>query len=253
MPIHLSKITLNKLGPLGTNSYDLGSLNLFYGKNETGKTFLVEFLLQSIFRQASSWDLRDIPGKGSVTIEGLQEKPVNFTLSAGKKIEDFWEEKVLGLPLNMARLLVVKGGELDFSAGTPGGVSRVDLISALTSKELLDQIKSGIKPTIQKAKIIKQEIQGANRPPLKNQRELRAQIQKLGFIQDQIEKTYSRGPIHQIEIQLNQIQEALVYQEQAKGYYAYQLRQDQANLISKRNNLPDEILEKIYYLNAKKI
>ena len=86
MPIHLSKINLNKLGPLGTNSYDLGSLNLFYGKNETGKTFLVEFLLQSIFRQAASWDLRDIPGKGSVTIEGLQEKPVNFTLSAGKKI-----------------------------------------------------------------------------------------------------------------------------------------------------------------------
>ena len=245
MPIHLSKITLNKLGPLGTNSYDLGSLNLFYGKNETGKTFLVEFLLQSIFRQASSWDLRDIPGKGSVTIEGLQEKPVNFTLSAGKKIEDFWEEKVLGLPLNMARLLVVKGGELDFSAGTPGGVSRVDLISALTSKELLDQIKSGIKPTIQKAKIIKQEIQGANRPPLKNQRELRAQIQKLGFIQDQIEKTYSRGPIHQIEIQLNQIQEALEYQEQAKGYYAYQLRQDQANLISQRNNLPGETLENL--------
>ena len=245
MPIHLSKITLNKLGPLGTNSYDLGSLNLFYGKNETGKTFLVEFLLQSIFRQASSWDLRDIPGKGSVTIEGLQEKPVNFTLSAGKKIEDFWEEKVLGLPLNMARLLVVKGGELDFSAGTPGGVSRVDLISALTSKELLDQIKSGIKPTIQKAKFIKQEIQGANRPPLKNQRELRAQIQKLGFIQDQIEKTYSRGPIHQIEIQLNQIQEALEYQEQAKSYYAYQLRQDQANLISQRNNLPGETLENL--------
>ena len=245
MPIHLSKITLNKLGPLGTNSYDLGSLNLFYGKNETGKTFLVEFLLQSIFRQASSWDLRDIPGKGSVTIEGLQEKPVNFTLSAGKKIEDFWEEKVLGLPLNMARLLVVKGGELDFSAGTPGGVSRVDLISALTSKELLDQIKSGIKPTIQKAKIIKQEIQGANRPPLKNQRELRAQIQKLGFIQDQIEKTYSRGPIHQIEIQLNQIQEALEYQEQAKSYYAYQLRQDQANLIFQRNNLPGETLENL--------
>jgi len=245
MPIHLSQISLNKLGPLGTNSYDLGSLNLFYGKNETGKTFLVEFLLQSIFRQAASWDLRDIPGKGSVTIEGLQEKPVNFTLSAGKKIEDFWEEKSLGLPLNMARLLVVKGGELDFSAGAPGGISRIDLISALTSKELLDQIRSGIKPTIQNAKISKQEIQGANRPPLKNLRELRSQIQKWGFVQDQIEKTYSQGPIHQIELQLNQIQESLDDQVQAKGYYAYQLGQDRADLISKINNLPDEILENL--------
>ncbi|MCJ7717096.1 MAG: hypothetical protein MUO54_11345, partial [Anaerolineales bacterium] len=245
MPIHLSEVNLNKLGPLGTTSFNLGSLNLFYGHNETGKTFLVEFLLQSIFRQAARWDLRDIPGKGSVTIKGLQEDPAIFTLSTGKKIEDFWEEKTLGLPLNMARLLVVKGGELDFSSGTPGGIGRIDLISALTNKGLLDQIKSDIKPTIQKAIIVNQEIQGANRPPLKNQRELLSQIQKLGSIQDQIDKFYSQGPIHHLEIQLNQIQIKLNAQDQAKRHYAYQLRQDREKLLSSKNNIPSETLENL--------
>ena len=178
MPIRLDKIILKNLGPLESLDLTLGSLNLIYGANETGKTCLVEFLLGSIFRQASNWGLRNVPGKGSVTVSGLTESPTSFTLTTKKKIEDYWEEDELGLPLNIARLLVVKGGELDLT-GSPGGVNRDVLKTALTSEALLDQIRKPISKTIQKASIRNQEIMGDNRSPIKNLRELSVEIQKL--------------------------------------------------------------------------
>ena len=75
MPIRLDKIILKNLGPLESLDLTLGLLNIIYGPNETGKTCLVEFLLGSIFRQASNWDLRNVSGKGSVTVSGLTESP----------------------------------------------------------------------------------------------------------------------------------------------------------------------------------
>ncbi len=241
MPIHLDKISVKNLGPLDSLDLTLGSLNLIYGLNETGKTFLVEFLLGSIFRYASKWGLREIPGKGSVTVSGLTEKPTSFTLTTRKKIEDYWDDDELGLPLNMARLLVVKGGELDL-AGTPGGVNREVLKTMLTSEVLLDHIREPISKTIQKATLINQEINGDNRPPIKNLRYLSAEIQKLQALLDRVENEYSQGPLRQLELNIADVQQALKAQENAKCYAAYKLRQDFNNLRSEKDILSNEVI-----------
>ena len=242
MPIRLDKIILKNLGPLESLDLTLGSLNLIYGPNETGKTCLVEFLLGSIFRQASNWGLRNVPGKGSVTVSGLTESPTSFTLTTKKKIEDYWEEDELGLPLNIARLLVVKGGELDLT-GSPGGVNRDVLKTALTSEALLDQIRKPISKTIQKASIRNQEIMGDNRSSIKNLRELSVEIQKLKVLGNRVENEYSQGPLRQLEIKIERIQDELLIQEQAKYHTAYILRQDLNTQKIEKNNLSDEILE----------
>jgi len=241
MPIRLAKISVKNLGPLDSQEFTLGSLNLIYGQNETGKTFLVEFLLGSLFRHASNWDLREIPGKGSVTVSGLTEKPTQFTPTTRKKIEDYWEDDELGLPLNMARLLVVKGGELDL-VGTPGGVNREVLKIALTSEVLLDQIRKPISKTIQKATLINLEIEGDNRPPIKTLRDLSDEIQKLQDLLDRVENEYSQGPLRQLELNIAEIQHALKIQERAKRRFAYKLRQDFNNRISEKDLLSDKIL-----------
>jgi len=241
MSIHLDKISVKNLGPLDSLDLELGSLNLIYGKNETGKTFLVEFLLGSIFRHASKWDLRKIPGKGSVTVSGLTKEPASFTLSTRKKIEDYWEDDELGLPLNMARLLVVKGGELDL-AGTPGGVNREVLKTMLTSKMLLDHIRTPISKTIQKATLINQEIIGYNRPPIKNLRDLSDEIQKLQTLLDRVENEYSQGPLRQLELNIAEIQHGLKGQERAKQYAAYKLLQENKKLSSEKCKLSDEVI-----------
>ena len=45
MSIHLDKISVKNLGPLDSLDLELCSLNLIYGKHETGKSFLVECAL----------------------------------------------------------------------------------------------------------------------------------------------------------------------------------------------------------------
>ena len=115
MGIKINSIQIQKLGPLSSIQIDLGMLNLIYGHNESGKTYLTEFLLHSIFRHAKTWNLRDINPEGSVHLHGLGEQATVFSPSNRRKIEDFWSENDRGLPLNMARLLVVKGGELALS------------------------------------------------------------------------------------------------------------------------------------------
>lgn len=241
MPIHLDKISVKNLGPLDSLELTLGSLNLIYGQNETGKTFLVEFLLGSIFRHASNWDLREISGKGNVTISGLAEEPASFTLTARKKIEDYWDDDELGLPLNMARLLVVKGGELNLT-GTPGGVNREVLKTILTSEVLLDHIRKPISKTIQKASLTNQEINGDNRPPIKNLRDLNDEIQKMHTLLDRVENEYSQGPLRQLELKAVDIQHDLKVQERAKCYVAYKLRQDFNNRSHEKDKLSDEAI-----------
>ncbi len=241
MPIRLDKINVKNLGPLDSLDLKLGSLNLIYGQNETGKTFLVEFLLGSIFRHASKWNLREIPGIGSVTVSGLTEEPTSFSPTTKKKIEDYWEDDELGLPLNMARLLVVKGGELDL-AGTPGGVNREVLKTALTSEVLLDHIRNPISKTIQGAVLVGQEIQGANRGILKDRQDLYSENQKLRDLLDKVENEYSQGPLRQLEINITEIQHGLKAQESAKHYAAYKLREEFNNLSHKKNILSDEVI-----------
>ena len=54
MAIHIQDLHLQNIGPLDELQESLKGVNLFYGLNETGKTYLVEFLLRSIFRQGQS-------------------------------------------------------------------------------------------------------------------------------------------------------------------------------------------------------
>lgn len=103
MAIKIESIQIQKLGPLDSIQFDLGMLNLIYGHNESGKTYLVEFLLQSIFRHAKNWDLRNINAEGSVTLQGLGEQKTIFSPATSKKIEDYWDQNNSGLPLNIRR------------------------------------------------------------------------------------------------------------------------------------------------------
>ena len=67
MSIRIEEINVRDLGPLkGEHHFPLETFNLIYGKNEVGKTFLVEFLLRSLFRSSKGWRLRDFSAEGKV-------------------------------------------------------------------------------------------------------------------------------------------------------------------------------------------
>jgi len=238
--IKIDSIQIQKLGPLSSIQMNLGMLNLIYGRNESGKTYLTEFLLHSLFRHANTWNLRDINPEGSVHLSGLSEQATLFSPTNPKKIEDFWSENDKGLPLNMARLLVVKGGELDLSDRVPGGVDREILKNALTSQALLDQIRDSIQPTVRKAQIINQKISGKNQGQISDLNDLQNKLQEIEKLLELIEEKYSRGPARQIEDQIDEIHLRLELQHNAKRHRAFLLSKKQQHIHLQRARISDD-------------
>ena len=241
MSIRIKNISLKNLGPLDTLDLDLGSLNLVYGRNESGKTYLVEFLLGALFRQATAWNLRELPGRGQISVEGLNKSSLKFSLKTKKKIEDYWDERDEGLPLNMSRLLVVKGGELDL-ADTPGGVNRSVLKAALTNEFLLDQLRLSIPKTVQGANIFNNEIMGAKRGILKDREDLRSELDQLQGLLNRVEEEYSRGPLREIELEMERVKAKLEDQERAKQSRAFHLRQEMKGMHQELRKYSDQVL-----------
>jgi len=88
--IYIEQIAVEHLGPMGGRTFEMGPFNLVFGRNETGKTYLVEFLLRALFRQAGEWNLRSDVGQGKVRVRGLGAEAVEFTPGGRRKLEDFW-------------------------------------------------------------------------------------------------------------------------------------------------------------------
>ena len=243
MTVHIQSIQVQNLGPITSLQESLGQVNLFYGLNETGKTYLVEFLLHSLFRQSRSWDLRGSIGKGSVQVEGLAGEVIRFSPDQKRKLEHYWEEEERGLPLNMARLLVVKGGELDLAAGSPGGVDRTTLRSALTSQALLDQIWDSIPATVQNATVEDGQVQGDKRGPIKTQIGLLDEIRQMEDLLARIEEGYSQGPAREIERQIEAVRDQLADQRKAKRQLAFQTREEQRDLERQQESLKKDDIQ----------
>lgn len=245
MPVSIERIAVENLGPLNSCEIELGRFNVIFGRNETGKTYLVEFLLKSLFRNAAEWNLRDVPGQGLVTIGGLANGPVDFRPGSDKKLEDFWEEAESGLPTNMARLLVVKGGELAMDAETPSGVGRDVLKTALSRERLLEKILNQILKTTQEARVENGAILGEQRGELKRRQELIDDRRRLDKLFEEIETRYSQGPLRSLELEAEKLSEQLDAQREAKRHRAYLLRGEREELKAKRALVPDEPLEEL--------
>ncbi len=70
MNIHIDKIKVSRDGPLA-DDFELGcgELNLIYGQNESGKSYIVESLIESLFRTGGrgteQWPLRPWDARGT--------------------------------------------------------------------------------------------------------------------------------------------------------------------------------------------
>lgn len=256
MEVWLESIAVKDLGPISKQTINLGRFNLIYGHNETGKTFLVEFLLQSLFRKSSDWKLRDLPGQGKISVQGLGDKPVEFTPGTRQKLEDYWEESELGLPTNMARLLVVKGGELEL-AESKAGLDRNVLKTIFSGEILLDKILSGIKTTVQDSYIEDGEIVGNRFGIIKSREETFDRLEQVDELLDRVDKRYSRGLIRSLELQEKELSTKVEEQRRAKRYKAYNLNARIESLKKKRDQLDDEDINELGqvirdYRNAEK-
>ena len=144
MGLKIKEINVQQRGPVEKMKFQPGLLNLLYGKNEKGKTHLIEFLMQCLFRKNKVWHLRDVRTRGSVVVEGLSSKPEKFTPTS-RKLEDYWEQNQLELGPDLSRLLIVKGAEVELSE-VGGGIDKHILKTYLSNQSLLDSIEKGFCP-----------------------------------------------------------------------------------------------------------
>jgi len=245
MTIRIEKIAVRNLGPLGDFDMDMGDFNLVYGWNETGKTYLVEFLLRSIFRGAARWGLRDAAASGRITVSGVHEEPVVFTPQSEKKLEDYWDQDERGLPADMARLLVVKGAELSIDRDRPGGVSRKILRSYLSRNELVDQIFDKITVTLREAKVVAGAIEGSRRTDIRTRERSLEDLERIEKLFERIDLRYAGGPRRELELQKESLEQERQRLVQAKRHLAYSLDQDIKERRRERERLPDSELKKL--------
>ena len=242
MSLHIKEINVQDLGPIPKFSMHLGTFNLIYSHNEKGKTYLVEFLIRSLFRNVRHWKLRDQKGSGKVRVEGLPGGVVDFSPSSSKKLEDFWDKSNVGLPPDFSNLLVVKGAKVDID-DVEGGVDKVILKRYLSSKEILDNIEKRISITIQDSKVENKTIIGPKRGEIKNREELEEKLRIINQLFDQIEMIYSGGHRRTLADEKQKLQDHINQLLKAKQYLAFKVDQQIKNLKRDRNRIDDAELQ----------
>lgn len=243
MAIRIDRIKVNRGGPLRSDvEFKAGDLNLIYGQNETGKTYIVETMINFLFRTGSKspakWELRDWDANGRIIVTGLEDKPLSFT-KTGKKLEHFWEEDS-GLPSDLSRLLVVKAGDTLLIEDEIDGVGRRILKDCLSGKGFLDSMSKRIPVTLQKTTILNRQIVGEQRGEIINRVDCAARLQKLNTLRTDFEDGYATGEVYSLRLKKEMTVAELNNLEKAKRYFAGQLHEQIQTLLKTKNELPAE-------------
>ena len=218
MPIRIRQIEAEGLGPLSTFSQDFRALNLIYSPNEGGKTFLTAFLVSALFRQ---YGQNQPVGRGKVHLEGPSLDKGPYSPNSRHSLADHLETYE-GISPDLARLLVVKGGEPTIP-GAGKAIDKAGLRTFLSDQRLLDQVVAPIQKTIQTATIedgtlvINKQGKGKDLKALEERlAELEAQVRE-------VDENHATGELEALNRQLAANREALEAQNHAKRYLAYQL------------------------------
>ena len=246
MGIKIEKITVKNLGPIESFSEDFGLFNLIFSKNECGKTFLTEFIIQSLFRNTKRWKFRE-KGTGKVLVSGLDEgKLVEFSPSSSEKLEDYWEKDERGLPPSMVNLLVSKGAEPEIEDNEQG-IGKSLIKEIFSGISLLDKIDkdSNISKTIKNAKLEDGNIVISNTGEGKTYRQLKDEIKRIDDLFSEIESKYTKGVIESLGIEERLLREHLDKLYQAKCHEAYLVSENIKDLNKKLQQNNEEELNRL--------
>jgi len=245
MGIRIDKISVKDLGPIKSFVAKFGIFNLIYSRNEKGKTFLTEFIIRSLFKNISRWRYLREGGKGRVTISGLKEQTIDFSPSSQKKLEDYWESIEKGLPVSMAKLLVVKGGEAGIEDDE--GINKFLIKEVLSGINILDKIDNdnNISKTIKSAEIDGSQISIPQRGEGKQYSDIGDELKSIEKQFEEIESEYTQGILKTYKIEEKTLQDKLAHLDKAKRHQAYLISERIKELDTKLNNIPEDELSKI--------
>ncbi len=247
MNIHIEKITVSRDGPLAEDfELGCGELNLIYGQNESGKSYIVESLIESLFRTGGrgvqDWPLRPWDTRARVEVSGIDDEPVSFTSKGKEKLESRWQDPDNPLPNDLARLLVVKEGAtwLDGTGETGHGVGIDVLRNFLLGQKLLDGVQDRVSKTLQKASIVDGEPQGNQTGEIKDQTTLKGKLAKLDALVEECDQKSSEGRLVTLEAEKKQLRDSQTQLVEAKRHKAFLLSSSVAEKQDSLNKLASD-------------
>lgn len=245
MAVRIEEISVQHLGPLPEFYMKLGQINLIYGRNESGKTYLVEFIIRSLFKPQADWRLRPAYASGRVVVSGFDGQVQIFTPSERCKLDDYWQSEKQNLPSSLSRLLVIKAGEVWLAKDDPGGVNHKVLKEYLSNSWLIDGIREGIMASTRNAEIVNKAIEGANQGDLKRRKDIQEDLAEIDWRIEQLNDGFASGELAWINRQLQQKQRELDAERRARRGTAYRLDQEMRQLETKINDLPEEEIQQL--------
>jgi uncharacterized protein YhaN len=232
---------------------NFGDINLIYGSNESGKTAIVDFLLRCLFKRYKDFPQRSQDASGKVLVSGLcieDAEITTFKYKGGDRLENYWDLSNPNYPIDMARLLVVRGADASLSQSGVYGVSKQILRSILGTAGSIDQISSHISATVQKAHLEAGVLIGELRGEIKTREEKLGDLKRVSGLLERLNSEYSTGTIVSLQAQLAGDEELLNKMEQARHYQAYRLNQDletvNARLVQLTSNTLDNLRRNIH-------
>lgn len=244
MSIRIEQVNVKNLGPLNKFHCTFKLINLFYGHNEHGKTFLVEFIYKSFFKN-KAMSLRDFSASGQMMVSGLGEQESKFSPATKKKLEDYWEDSLPGLPRDFSKLLVVKGADLDFASNSPAGIDDKILKEFLSGEGLLEKIGSKIKSTEASATYENGRIFGGNMGMVKVYNKGWANIEQIDEAILKVNANISGGKRFELNKQIEELKNKKDVQEQARRHLAYNLAYKIADLKTQLEDLPADLIANV--------
>lgn len=246
MAIKIKKIAVKNCGPLSFLNIELEDLNLIYSENERGKSYLVEFIIHSLFKNKSHWKNLRQPGQGKIIVSGVEDENTEFSPSKRKKLEDYLEKQQKGLPPSLSNLIIVKEGEAEI-VKNDYGIDKNTFKEILSPRKILDEIDSdkNISATIKKAKVENGEIVIEKRGEGSTYIELKDKINKIESLIGQIINEYEQGELKDLEIKKEKLHQTKQLLLRAKRHKAYLLSEKLKELRIEREKISVSLFEKL--------
>jgi hypothetical protein len=243
--VRIEEINIQQLGPIANFSMTLGSVNLVYGRNESGKTYLVEFIINSLFKNPQAWNIRQANASGRIIISGLEDRPTAFTPLGRRKLDEDWLTRERNLHPSLSRLLVIKAGEVWLAKDHPAGVDHMALKEFLSNSAVIDKIKDGIYSSTRSAEIVNQDINGSNVGDIKKRNETKENLERIDQWFERLNQEYSSGELASLNHRLRIKQGELDAEWRARCGAAFRLDQELQKLRKEIDELPEEEIEEL--------
>jgi len=245
MPIRIETIIAKDIGPIKNININLKNINLFYSKNEGGKSLLVEFLIRCLFKRTNEFGHVRNTGNGKVLVSGISNKIIDFTPTSKIKLDQIFETNFKGLPSSFSRLLIVKSGEVELikEKNNYSGINKNLIKELLSPRKTFDIIEKEISQTAKKAEIKYNIIEASRQGLFKEYYEKIENYNKIKALLEKISTEYNPVEYNELKIKEKEKEEKRQTLLKAKRYKAFKLACEIDNLKKEIENIPENLIK----------